>query len=564
MKVNKIIGILAAAFAMGACEYEYPNQIDFDSILSDVSFSESNIQVLETVTNKEVEAKSFEVIRTEGVSKVVTIDLEIDQTKIDDYNTQNSSNYELLDPAYYTMPSQVVFEKDSKSVDVDIEFKASLLAKEKGDDASNYILPIKVAASDMLELNQYTSYVMYNLQFSEPMLTVKIPTSTVQLEYIESVDISQEVQITFTPNVDDFDKDALGIEVDQDYLDQYNQANGTSFITPSAQSYSLKEVLDGEDGAMIAVISVNGKDLDASNSYILPVRLTNTLGYDVVQTQPVMINISVVDKIGIAIWYSDALVMRQSVKNTFTETINVSIGSAIVDDIKVEFAYNESLIDSYNSANSTSYLTLPAAAAASISLSTSAIAAGGTYTSVSCSIDIADLDYDYTQEYLIPLQIDTDIIPDYTAIQSDDDVFYLVLARTPCGQYTATESTGYLWDGTVVVAPSINKHEDYAGKGEYCFAGYGGNYGIFDYLISFNITDEPHDTIANCLKIAVVGAVGSPSQTMVSSLENSYLNTETGEIIIDTAWENSGYEVGYETASTHLSGQSYYVIPDQL
>ncbi|MFR9524506.1 MAG: DUF1735 domain-containing protein, partial [Rikenellaceae bacterium] len=164
----------------------------------------------------------------------------------------------------------------------------------------------------------------------------------------------------------------------------------------------------------------------------------------------------------IAIWYSDALIMKQSVKNTYSDWMYVSIPSAISEDIPVEFTYNADLIASYNSANGTEYLTLPSSSA--VTLNSATLTAGETIAYPSFSIDILDLEFDYKSEYLIPLQMNTSIIPESTKMQ-DADVYYLVLAKTPCGQYTATESTGYLWDGTVVVAPSINKHEDYAGKG---------------------------------------------------------------------------------------------------
>jgi hypothetical protein len=73
----------------------------------------------------------------------IEVTLEVDPTMVDEYNTQNGTSYQVLDPALYSMESMTVtIPKGQRRVDIPITILPELF-----DLSINYVIPLRIVSS---------------------------------------------------------------------------------------------------------------------------------------------------------------------------------------------------------------------------------------------------------------------------------------------------------------------------------------------------------------------------------------------------------------------------------
>ena len=158
--------------------------------------------------------------------------------ELTDYNIDNNTNYELLDPAVYKIEKMgVTFSDNQKDVNqlVTITFDPAKLAESE----TNKVLPIKIKSATVY-INKEKSICIVHPVSAIPIFNLEKPQiETINYEKGTSNVIGKTISAVLDIDQNDWDVD-VELDIDADYINTYNQQNNASYILPESDMYSLE------------------------------------------------------------------------------------------------------------------------------------------------------------------------------------------------------------------------------------------------------------------------------------------------------------------------------------
>jgi len=528
MKIYKHIVLISTMLLFLGCSFEYENELDTASVISDVFVSERDFQIVDVITTYSEFEKKIIVERTKGLSKEVALTIAIAPELLETYNTNEGTNYQLLPESYYTIPESLTFPTESIDVEFSINFSPNDLFESQAGAASNYILPIRVFGNQNgTDIASDYSNILLNLNFNQPTVTVLNLDTVTELSFVSGVDLAQEIELESSTNFTTLDVSKIDYGVAlQDVLD-YNLENGTFYELLPESAYTIDDISFNEQ-LLTSTVSVHAALIDASNSYLLPLRMENTAGYVINQNKPIFVKV-ILEEIRLS--FDGAantlglLTNTASASGVFTARLN----SALLEDMPINLVPNNALVTEYNTANGTDFMPIEIG---KISIDDGVITAGTNTVNVDYSVDISGMGLDGEDRYLLAFEVDQSSLLEGTIV--NQEVIYVEVKKSLEGKYTWSNSSGYFRTESDIV----ELHPD-AGDYKYRVKAFGTAAGWF---VGFNLTTDIHNGNPEHLKIELEPAFGA------TITETSYFDTITGTLYFDIVFGDP-----VETATNTLS-----------
>lgn len=202
------------------------------------------------------------------------------EEEMEEYNTSLSTNYKLLPPEYYTMPSEITFVPGESYVNVDIVFKSTAgeLAK-----ANNYLLPLHLV-TNMGAVYEFKNLIYLKPNVITPSVLLREPANgkiDVILPKEEQTEKNIEVRYYLDlKNEWDF---SVNFEKDEARLEQaveiYNENNETDYTLLPVENREFAASLSFTEAAsnprLPVILNHTGLDL---GDYLLPIIPTGCIG----------------------------------------------------------------------------------------------------------------------------------------------------------------------------------------------------------------------------------------------------------------------------------------------
>ena len=429
MKKSVIIPILTAAtLLLGGCKFEYP----LPDILSDPTFEESGFQRYITVSIYEQSPLSLTIQRNAGLSKELTVDIVVDQAVLDEYNRVNETSHKMLPAKYYSLSPTATFEARSKEAEITGTIYAEQIVKDLGlESGSNMIIPLRIQAQEAeIEGKASMAEALVSVQIVDPKLDVDSKGFT--LSFIPISPLKQTVQLKATANFNTLETGKVTYTVDPSKVASYAGEHGIDVSLLPEDRYVIgTPVFDSETMTLTTDVTLDCASIGGNGKYLLPLMLTQTAGYEVVQKSPVYILVEMSQLI-ISISGSGTPVTSA----TGQGEIELQINTALPDDQAIALKYAPERVSGYNAAHGTSYQSMDAA---KVTLGTeSAIKAGEKSGKVSFLVNLAEVKYDTGAPYLLPFVIDGTPLLDGT-VYNADETFWLVVNKSRAGDFIITE-----------------------------------------------------------------------------------------------------------------------------
>lgn len=184
--------------------------------------------------------------------------------------------------------------------------------------------------------------------------------------------------------------------------------------------------------SLVYSITLDASALNPDYVYLLPLKMVSSdytvlqdnIYYVKVTIQEIQFSVSNTDR------YEAATRLSHEIK------LDVVLNGALADDVPVEFVYDASKVDAYNTSKGKNYETLDAS---KIAVTNATIAAGAVKTSATVTVDMADVAFDDGKEYVLPFALDKTKLPQGSVMKSDD-VVYVRLKRTLYGSWSNRDS----------------------------------------------------------------------------------------------------------------------------
>lgn len=439
--MKKIFNILAGVAVMAsvvACDVEYDPIV----IIPNPELNKTGVQAVNTISIYDEQETVINVARTAGLSKEMNINVVVDEALIDEYNFQNGTSYELLPSEYYTLPEEVFLAKDSLDVDFTVVTKpAAMVAGLGRTEASDYILPLRIESpATGIDSKQDVISVLLRPVIADPKVTVEMPKTNPSLDFISIVHLPQTLDLTAVANFNTLDLNKIEFKaLGQDEVDAYNAANGTSYVLLDSKYYKMAESFDAESMIFKTAIEFSCWTLSDANPYLLPVEAKST-AYGVEQKETIYIAIQMSQ---LKVWLSTT----EMNANKKQVEVGVEINTAMPDDLEFDLVFDASLVDTYNTANSTSHAALDSEL---VTIGKAVVAAGSKVGKAVIDLDLGAVPYD-EGKFLAPLSIDANSLVEGTIVLEDQKTTYLVAYNTVVGNYTKEDwkSSIYLADRDV-------------------------------------------------------------------------------------------------------------------
>lgn len=538
MNKNRIFSILTVAATAGML---YSCQVKMAPIVinPDPVFDQTGLYEVNTISIYDDQETVITVSRVYGLSKEVELSIGINEALLEEYNSLNGTEFELMPTQYYSLPASITLASQSKTVELPIVFHPKSLAENVGlDKANNYAIPVSVVSSSVeLDEEAASTDVIILPNIVDPELTVIIPETNSQLNFIKGVALSQTVTLTSDVNFTTVDPAKVTYEADAASVATYNEAHGTDYALLDPQYYTVKQgTLDEENMLWSTDITFTCHNIPDDNTYILPLKMTSE-DYDVSQRSAIYILV----KLNILQIWVDTDGSAEETK-TGKGTITVELNAPINEGQPVAFTVDNTKVQEYNNDNGTSYKTIDPS---KIKVTSAEIPAGEQSVEVSYEIDMKDMEYDGEDEYLIPLVLSRDGL--YTGTEVLDDVIYISPYKTLEIEYVKT-----VW-GEPEKSNRVTKPEIYhstlrpsknAADQQYAI-----NYNQTwaDGLIYFNILDETVEGYPNRRKLGdfMDRPYQYPNGCDPLTDNGSWIDMETGVIhfnltVMDAAYASSG------------------------
>lgn len=195
------------------------------------------------------------------------------------YNQENGTNFEILAREVYNIEKyEVLFTDDQKDVNgtINIDFDPAKLAPTD----LNKVLPIKIIDTSV-SLNKEKSICIIHPQTKTPTFNIEFPQVKV-INYKKGEQSVLELNISALLDIDENPSEVdVEVEIDGNYITQYNLSNGEDYIVPDANEFSIirnKTLQSGEKN-----ISFDLKIFQQylTRNYMLPIHLKTSSKYAV-------------------------------------------------------------------------------------------------------------------------------------------------------------------------------------------------------------------------------------------------------------------------------------------
>lgn len=421
-KFFKILFPTALIGMMFACEAELaPITIKPDPV-----FDKTGLYTVNTISIYDEEETVVNISRIYGLSKELDLTIGVDETLLTEYNNLNGTNYQLMPAEYYDFPSTIKLDKTDKEVELPVVIKPRELAANGISTANNYVLPLSLNASSVeVEDKGSAAQVLLIPNIVEPTFTVKVPEENFSLSFIRDVLLPQTVEIEATSNFTTIDAGKVTYEADAASVSVYNEANGVDYQLLSSEYYTVNDgVLDSETMNYKTSITFNCGNMDSDDIFLLPLVMSSDV-YQTQQKEPIYV---LVQLNTLKMWVAGA--EQVVVNKTGNGKISVAMNAPISDNQPVKLTVDNSLIESYNIENGTSFIPFEPS---NVSVSTESITAGEMEVNVAYQIDLTSMSFDGIEPYLFALKLDESEL--FEGTQVENNVIYIQPFRTLAGDY---------------------------------------------------------------------------------------------------------------------------------
>ncbi len=290
MKINMIL-LAGCLISLGACD---ESKYDLEQLVPEqyhkiLRVNNGGKQELTLYDTNDDFVYTFSVVKTGGQpDQTATADIHVlTQEELDrKYSTPESVNYRKISEDSYSLDvSQVAFSVEDRYKLVHISLnQQSVKASMESEPDATWVLPIQVTSttdSINAEMNslflQINEIVMPTMGFSSTLVNTK------EYKYGEVSSISESIEFKLdTDNKWDID---CGFTVNEEYVNTYNSANGTSFRLLPQSVYSMVETISLPNGTTAAKLGVdiNAGELEPGD-YMLPVRISSVSQFKISPT----------------------------------------------------------------------------------------------------------------------------------------------------------------------------------------------------------------------------------------------------------------------------------------
>ena len=418
----KILFSTALIGVMFACEAE----LSPITIKPDPVFDKTGLYTVNTISIYDEQETVVNISRIYGLSKELDLTIGVDETLLTEYNNLNGTNYQLMPAEYYDFPSAIKLNKTDKVVELPVVIKPKALAAKGISTANNYVLPLSLNASSVeVEDKGDAAQVLLIPNIVKPTFTVKIPEENFSLSFIRDVLLPQTVEIEATSNFTTIDANMVTYEADATAVEVYNDANDVDYKLLPSEYYKVNTgVLDPETMNYKTSITFTCGKMESDDIFLLPLVMASDV-YQIQQKEPIYVLVQL-NTLKMWVTGADQVVVNKSGNGK----ISVEMNAPISNEQPVKLTVDNSLVESYNVANNTSFIPFDPS---KVNVSTEAITAGEKKVDVSYQVDLTSMPFDGTDSYLLALVLDESEL--FTGTKVESGVIYIQPFRTLAGDY---------------------------------------------------------------------------------------------------------------------------------
>ena len=418
----KILFSTALIGVMFACEAE----LSPITIKPDPVFDKTGLYTVNTISIYDEEETVVNISRIYGLSKELDLTIGVDETLLTEYNNLNGTNYQLMPAEYYDFPSTIKLNKTDKEVELPVVIKPRELAANGISTANNYVLPLSLNASSVeVEDKGNAAQVLLIPNIVEPTFTVKVPEENFSLSFIRDVLLPQTVEIEATSNFTTIDANMVTYEASATAVEVYNDANDVDYKLLPSEYYKVNTgVLDPETMNYKTSITFTCGKMESDDIFLLPLVMASDV-YQIQQKEPIYVLVQL-NTLKMWVTGADQVVVNKSGNGK----ISVEMNAPISNEQPVKLTVDNSLVESYNAANNTSFIPFDPS---KVNVSTEAITAGEKKVDVSYQVDLTSMPFDGTDSYLLALVLDESEL--FTGTKVESGVIYIQPFRTLAGDY---------------------------------------------------------------------------------------------------------------------------------
>ena len=418
----RILFSTALIGVMFACEAE----LSPITIKPDPVFDKTGLYTVNTISIYDEQETVVNISRIYGLSKELDLTIGVDETLLTEYNNLNGTNYQLMPAEYYDFPSTIKLNKTDKEVELPVVIKPKALAEKGISTANNYVLPLSLNASSVeVEDKGDAAQVLLIPNIVEPTFTVKVPEENFSLSFIRDVLLPQTVEIEATSNFTTIDANMVTYEADATAVETYNDANDVDYELLPSEYYEVNSgVLDSETMSYKTSITFTCGKMESDDIFLLPLVMASDV-YQIQQKEPIYVLVQL-NTLKMWVTGADQVVVNKSGNGK----ISVEMNAPISNEQPVKLTVDNSLVESYNAANNTSFIPFDLS---KVNVSTEAITAGEKKVDVSYQVDLTSMPFDGTDSYLLALVLDESEL--FTGTKVESGVIYIQPFRTLAGDY---------------------------------------------------------------------------------------------------------------------------------
>ena len=350
---------------MFACEAE----LSPITIKPDPVFDKTGLYTVNTISIYDEQETVVNISRIYGLSKELDLTIGVDETLLTEYNNLNGTNYQLMPAEYYDFPSAIKLNKTDKVVELPVVIKPKALAAKGISTANNYVLPLSLNASSVeVEDKGDAAQVLLIPNIVKPTFTVKVPEENFSLSFIRDVLLPQTVEIEATSNFTTIDANMVTYEADATAVEVYNDANDVDYKLLPSEYYKVNTgVLDPETMNYKTSITFTCGKMESDDIFLLPLVMASDV-YQIQQKEPIYVLVQL-NTLKMWVTGADQVVVNKSGNGK----ISVEMNAPISNEQPVKLTVDNSLVESYNAANNTSFIPFDPS---KVNVSTEAITAG--------------------------------------------------------------------------------------------------------------------------------------------------------------------------------------------
>lgn len=201
------------------------------------------------------------------------------------YNTENMTKFTILPEEYYTLTPQLSgFSTEARRQQTEIVFKASIAGIDP--EASNYVLPLKLEASDA-DIDSERGQLILKPVITRP--TVRFMGNTDDRISVYKGDLTSgntSVTSTFTLALDrDNQGWTFGVTFEEDQtvlqslVEEYNTENSTQYVLLPDECYEYSTVnFTEEESEITLTLTYELANLTVDKTYLLPMKMKECTG----------------------------------------------------------------------------------------------------------------------------------------------------------------------------------------------------------------------------------------------------------------------------------------------